>query len=371
MTQQEFSKIASTIPLQPGIYKYYNASNELLYVGKAKHLRKRVSSYFSKTFTNYKTAELVQRIHKIEFTIVNSEQDAFLLENSLIKEYQPLFNINLKDDKTYPYIVIKKESFPRIFLTRKKINDGSEYLGPFTGAGRVRELISFIKQYIPLRTCKLPLTEANIQKGKFKVCLEYHLGNCKGPCEGLQSLDDYNEGLQQIRNMLKGNLSSVINHFKKEMFLTNEIQLVNEIEDSIKLNHHWKFARFEAYILVIITLVTGLVLINVSVSKILQIDGLLGAGRLSLQLACGVPGVGESIGTFSLYDGLQWFLNLFVKAHNAIFINKVELFHIQCIPNDLTYFSKALGKLAESIYLAFIATFFSVPVAFVLSFLVT
>lgn len=147
----------------------------------------------------------------------------------------------------------------------------------------------------------------------------------------------------------------------------SKLQVTNP-EDSIKLNHHWKFARFEAYILVIITLVTGLVLINVSVSKILQIDGLLGAGRLSLQLACGVPGVGESIGTFSLYDGLQWFLNLFVKAHNAIFINKVELFHIQCIPNDLTYFSKALGKLAESIYLAFIATFFSVPVAFVLSF---
>jgi excinuclease ABC subunit C len=217
MTATEFQNIAPTIPHQPGIYKYFDAGNELLYVGKAKDLRKRVSSYFSKTFTSYKTHELVKRIQHIEFTIVNSEQDAFLLENSLIKNFKPKYNIDLKDDKTYPYIVIKKESFPRIFLTRKKINDGSEYLGPFTGAGRVRELISFIKQYIPLRTCKLPLTEANIKKGKFKVCLEYHLGNCKGPCEGLQSLDDYNEGLQQIRNMLKGNLSSVINHFKKEM----------------------------------------------------------------------------------------------------------------------------------------------------------
>lgn len=217
MTAAEFQNIAPTIPHQPGIYKYFDGDNELLYVGKAKDLRKRVSSYFSKTFTSYKTHELVKRIKHIEFTIVNSEQDAFLLENSLIKNFKPKYNIDLKDDKTYPYIVIKKESFPRIFLTRKKINDGSEYLGPFTGAGRVRELISFIKQYIPLRTCKLPLTEANIQKGKFKVCLEYHLGNCKGPCEGLQSLDDYNEGLQQIRNMLKGNLSSVINHFKKEM----------------------------------------------------------------------------------------------------------------------------------------------------------
>src|SRR6187549_844638 len=180
MTQQEFSSIAGTLPLQPGIYKYYDASNELLYVGKAKNLRKRVSSYFNKTFTSYKTHELVNRIRRIEFTIVDSEQDAFLLENSLIKEFQPRFNINLKDDKSYPYIIIKKEPFPRVFLTRKKINDGSEYLGPFTSAGKVRELINFIRQYIPLRTCKLNLTKQNIARKKFKVCLEYHLGNCKG-----------------------------------------------------------------------------------------------------------------------------------------------------------------------------------------------
>lgn len=217
MTAGQFQQIAHTIPLQPGIYKYYDASGKLLYVGKAKELRKRISSYFSKTFTTYKTHELVQRIHHIEFTIVDSEQDAFLLENSLIKEYQPRYNINLKDDKTYPYIVIKKEPFPRIFLTRKKINDGSEYLGPFTSAGKVRDLISFIKQYVPLRTCKLNLTEQNIRKGKFKVCLEYHLGNCKGPCEALQTTADYAEGLQQLRNILKGNLGSVINHFKAEM----------------------------------------------------------------------------------------------------------------------------------------------------------
>src|ERR1700741_1628415 len=174
MTTSEFQHIASTIPLQPGIYKYFDTGNTLLYVGKAKSLRKRVSSYFSKTFTSYKTHELVQRINHIEFTIVDSEQDAFLLENSLIKQFQPRFNINLKDDKSYPFIVIKKEPFPRIFLTRKKINDGSEYLGPFTSAGKVRELIDFIRQYIPLRTCKLPLTDNNIQKGKFKVCLEFH-----------------------------------------------------------------------------------------------------------------------------------------------------------------------------------------------------
>ncbi len=217
MTAQQFQQIAHTIPREPGIYKYYDGQNTLLYVGKAKELRKRVSSYFSKTFTTYKTHELVQRIHHIEFTIVGSEQDAFLLENSLIKEYQPRYNINLKDDKSYPYIVIKKEPFPRIFLTRKKINDGSEYLGPFTSAGKVRELISFIRQYVPLRTCKLNLTPQNIQKEKFKVCLEYHLGNCKGPCEALQSAEEYADALQQVRNILKGNLGSVINHFKKEM----------------------------------------------------------------------------------------------------------------------------------------------------------
>ncbi|MBK7305888.1 MAG: excinuclease ABC subunit C [Chitinophagaceae bacterium] len=217
MTQKEFSAIAATIPIQPGIYKYFDEANELLYVGKAKHLRKRVSSYFSKTFTTYKTHELVQRIHHIEFTIVNNEQDAFLLENTLIKEFQPRFNISLKDGKTYPYIVIKNERFPRVFFTRRKINDGSRYLGPYTSVEKVRELLDFIKQTILLRTCKLNLSEHNIKKGKFKVCLEYHLGNCKGPCEGLQTLENYHEELQQLVNILKGNLSPVIQHFKKEM----------------------------------------------------------------------------------------------------------------------------------------------------------
>jgi len=217
MTVTEFQQKINKIPNEPGIYKYYDGANTLLYVGKAKDLRKRVSSYFNKTFTSYKTHELVQRIHHIEFTIVDSEQDAFLLENSLIKQFQPRFNINLKDDKSYPYIIIKKEPFPRIFLTRNKINDGSEYLGPFTSAGRVRELISFIKQFIPLRTCKLNLTQDNIQKKKFKVCLEYHLGNCKGPCEALQSEVDYADGLQQVRQILKGNLSPVIDKFMNQM----------------------------------------------------------------------------------------------------------------------------------------------------------
>lgn len=217
MTHQEFQHIAPSIPKDPGIYKYYDAAGELLYVGKAKHLKKRVSSYFNKTLATYKTHELVKRIARIEFTIVNSEQDAFLLENSLIKEFQPRFNINLKDDKTYPFLVIKNEPFPRVYFTRKKINDGSEYLGPYTSVKKVRELLEFIKQTIQLRTCSLNLSDNNINNSKFKVCLEYHLRNCKGPCEGLQTAADYQEGIAQLKNILRGNLSPVIRHYKNEM----------------------------------------------------------------------------------------------------------------------------------------------------------
>ena len=225
MDSDFFQTIIKTLPTNPGIYKYFDDQKELIYVGKAKNIRKRVSSYFTKTFTGYKTHELVKRINHIEFTIVDSEQDAFLLENSLIKQFQPKFNINLKDDKTYPYLVIKNEPFPRIFLTRNRINDGSEYLGPFTSVGKVRELLSFIKEFIPLRTCKLNLSEQNILRQKFKVCLEYHLGNCKGPCEGLQSKEDYEEGLQQIRQMIKGNLGPVIQRYKEEMkYYSSEMQ---------------------------------------------------------------------------------------------------------------------------------------------------
>ncbi len=217
MTKEQFSKIVSSIPHQPGCYKYYDEHSELLYVGKAKDLRKRVSSYFNKTVDNYKTRRLVTLINHIDFTVTNNEHDAFLLENSLIKHYQPRFNIDLKDDKSYPYIVIKKEPFPRVFLTRRVIRDGSEYLGPFTGVARVRELLGLIKQNIPLRTCNLNLSPANIAKGKFKVCLEYHLGNCKGPCEGLQTEQDYADNLIQVRHILKGNTGEVIKYLKDEM----------------------------------------------------------------------------------------------------------------------------------------------------------
>lgn len=217
MTETELKKVLPGIPAQPGIYKYFDADKKLLYVGKAKHLRKRVSSYFTKTLQSYKTQELVRRIEHIEFTVVNSEQDAFFLENSLIKQFQPVFNIDLKDDKSYPFIVIKNEPFPRVFLTRRRIQDGSQYMGPFTSVAKVRDLIDFIRQHIPIRNCKLNLSESNIKKGKFKVCLEYHLGNCKGPCEGLQTLEDYQANLEQVKNLLKGNLSPVIRHLKDEM----------------------------------------------------------------------------------------------------------------------------------------------------------
>lgn len=233
MTTEQFQEISKTIPHQPGIYKYFDEENKLIYVGKAKDLRKRTTSYFVKNHDNYKTRKLVQHIHHIEFTIVDTEQDAFLLENSLIKQFQPRYNINLKDDKSYPFIVIKNEPFPRVFLTRRLIRDGSEYLGPFTSVGKVRQLLELIRTYIPLRTCSLSLTERMIKKGKYKVCLEYHLGNCKGPCEGLQTEEDYAANLQQVRNILKGNISPVISTLKEAMKL-HAAQLEFEKADILK-----------------------------------------------------------------------------------------------------------------------------------------
>jgi excinuclease ABC subunit C len=224
MDSLSFQHIQSTLPNAPGIYKYFDANKELIYIGKAKNIRKRVSSYFTKSNHSYKTNELVKRIQHIEFTIVQSEHDALLLENALIKEFKPKYNIELKDDKTYPYIVIKKEPFPRVFLTRRKVNDGSEYLGPYTSANRARELLSFIKLHIPLRTCSLNLSPTNISKGKYKVCLEYHLGNCKGPCVSLQTQQEYDDGIHQIKHILKGNLSGIIEQYKFQ-----QQQLIEEL----------------------------------------------------------------------------------------------------------------------------------------------
>jgi excinuclease ABC subunit C len=216
MNHNNFLPIQATLPNAPGIYKYFDTGETLIYIGKAKNIRKRVSSYFTKSNHSFKTNELVKRIARIEFTIVKSEHDALLLENALIKEFKPKYNIELKDDKTYPYIVIKKEPFPRVFLTRRKLNDGAEYLGPYTSAIKARALLTFIKLHIPLRTCSLNLAGPNIAKGKYKVCLEYHLGNCKGACVGLQTENDYQEGIAQIKHILKGNLAGVIEKYKQE-----------------------------------------------------------------------------------------------------------------------------------------------------------
>jgi excinuclease ABC subunit C len=253
MTQEQYQQLAHKLPADPGIYKYYDASGILIYVGKAKCLKKRIASYFTKNQNSFKTIELVQKIERIEFTIVDSEQDALLLENSLIKQYKPRYNILLKDDKGYPYLVIKKERFPRVFSTWKKYNDGSIYLGPFTSKGTIREVLSFIKQFIPLRTCKLNLSKENIDKQKFKPCLEYHLGNCLAPCAALQTEEDYLDSLEQLKNMLKGNMSQLMGHLKKQMqahaesldfekaaYLKNKIELLQTYQEkSVVVGKHF------------------------------------------------------------------------------------------------------------------------------------
>ena len=217
MDIEAFKNIEINLPNKPGVYRYYDNNNTILYVGKAKNLKKRVSSYFQKTDHSARIKLMVKKINQIEFTIVNSESDAFLLENTLIKQHQPKYNVNLKDGKTYPYIVVKNERFPRIFFTRKKINDGSQYLGPFTSVGKVKSIFEFIKSVFPIRTCNYLLSETNIKNKKFKICLEYHLGNCKGPCEGLMTEAAYMENVQNIVYILKGNLSFVKNAFKQKI----------------------------------------------------------------------------------------------------------------------------------------------------------
>jgi len=208
--------LLSVMPGKPGVYQYFDNKGNLLYVGKAKNLKKRVSSYF--TGKNYgKTKILVSKIAEIKHIVVDSESDALLLENNLIKKHQPRYNIMLKDDKTFPWICIKNEPFPRVFSTRNIIHDGSDYFGPYTTGGMVKTLLELIRKLYPLRTCSYKLTPENIKKRKIKVCLEYHLGNCKGPCEGLQSEEEYEKLIKQVKNILKGNIQEVIGYLKKLM----------------------------------------------------------------------------------------------------------------------------------------------------------
>ena len=206
-----------TLPSEPGVYRYYDKNDQLLYVGKAKNLKKRVLSYFNKNLSGYRTRIMVGKIQRLETTIVNSEYDALLLENNLIKEHQPFYNVMLKDDKTYPWICIKNEDFPRIFLTRTKIKDGSEYYGPYAKVRPAKILLDTIKHIYKLRTCNLNLAPAKIEEGKYKVCLEYHIKNCEGPCEGLESKEDYDEKIDAIRGIIKGDFRKAKEYLVNQM----------------------------------------------------------------------------------------------------------------------------------------------------------
>ncbi len=217
MSNTPVSLQISTLPNSPGVYQYYDKNGRLLYVGKAKDLKKRVSSYFTKNFDNNRTRILVKKIFTIKHIVVETETDALLLENNLIKKYQPRYNVLLKDDKSYPWICIKKEPFPRVFSTRQMIRDGSEYYGPYTSMKTVHVLMDLIRGLYPLRTCSYDLSLKNIKADKFKVCLEYHLGNCLGPCEGLFSEKEYMENIEAIRNIIKGNFKESLHQFRSQM----------------------------------------------------------------------------------------------------------------------------------------------------------
>ena len=227
-------EIILRLPDLPGIYQYFDDGGTIIYIGKAKNLKKRVSSYFIKTPENRKTALLVRNIADIRHMVVDSEEDALLLENNLIKKYKPRYNIRLKDDKTYPWICIKKERFPRVFKTRQVIRDGSEYFGPFTSWMTVTTLLELFRKLYRLRTCNYLLTVENVEKGKYKRCLEFHIGNCTAPCEGLIEEVEYNRGIEEIRDILKGNVVVVIRQLKSLMlrlsqeYRFEEAQMVKE-----------------------------------------------------------------------------------------------------------------------------------------------
>ncbi|MDG1822974.1 MAG: excinuclease ABC subunit UvrC [Flavobacteriaceae bacterium] len=217
MTKEVLKQQVSSLPNEPGVYQYYNEQLDIIYVGKAKDLKKRVSSYFRKNVDSRKTKNLVNAIHTLKHIVVPTESDALILENTLIKEHQPKYNILLRDDKTYPWICIKKERYPRVFATRKVIQDGSEYFGPFTNAKTIRVLLDLINELYPLRTCHYDLNQENIASEKYKVCLEYHIGNCLAPCIGKQTTTHYEEAIGHIRAILQGKFNQVKDAFKKEM----------------------------------------------------------------------------------------------------------------------------------------------------------
>ncbi len=230
MNLEDYKIIQSGIPETPGIYRFLDDCQYPIYIGKAKSLKKRISSYFLKSQNSVKTERMVFTARSIEFTVVDTEQDALLLENALIKKYQPRYNINLKDDKTYPYICVKKEPFPRVFLTRKIINDGSEYYGPYTSLQKVYSILEFIREVFPLRNCNLNLSPKAIDKNKYRVCLEYHIGHCKGPCQKFQTEQDYLNTIKQISNIFNGHVGPVINYFKNQMQLAASSLMFEDAE---------------------------------------------------------------------------------------------------------------------------------------------
>ncbi len=229
----------AALPNKPGVYRYFDKNGTLIYVGKAKNLKRRVSSYFNKEQSG-KTRVLVSKIADLEYSIVDSESEALLLENTMIKQYKPRYNIMLKDDKTYPWICIKKESFPRVFLTRRKVNDGSEYFGPYPSVRTAHILLDLLSQVYKVRSCRTPLTESGVEKGKYKVCLDYHIHKCNGPCEGLISKEDYNAMISEIREVIKGNLGWVLRGLKSAMMdyasrmEFEEAQLIKEKYDLLE-----------------------------------------------------------------------------------------------------------------------------------------
>ena len=233
----------STLPNNPGVYQFYDSEDKILYVGKAKNLKKRVASYFTKNHEYGKTRVLVKKIRLIKHIVVPTESDALLLENNLIKKYRPRYNVLLKDDKSYPWICIKKERFPRIFPTRKLIRDGSEYFGPYTSMKTVRTLLDLVRSVYPLRTCNYDLAQGKIDAGKFKSCLEYHLGNCKAPCEGLQNAEEYHRQIDDIRQIIKGNFKSSLQYFKHRMkALSGEMKFeeAQRIKDKIDILENYQ-----------------------------------------------------------------------------------------------------------------------------------
>ena len=239
MAEDEFGlkEKVSKLPTTPGVYQFFDANGVIIYIGKAKNLKNRVSSYFVKTNQTSKTMVLVRKIRDLKYIVVNTEEDALLLENNLIKKYKTHYNILLKDDKTYPWICITKEAFPRVFTTRKFIRNGSEYFGPYTSAKYANTLISLIKSLYKLRTCNLSLNKSAVYSGKYKVCLEYHIGNCMGPCVGYVQEEEYMEYIAQIQNILKGNISSVIDFMTrkmKEYTVSLQFEKAQEMKEAIE-----------------------------------------------------------------------------------------------------------------------------------------